>query len=44
MIVNGRVFVGDPRNAPLGSHENLQLDVGTPLIAPQTINWSVTGL
>ena len=44
VIVNGRVFAGNPRNAPLGSHENLQLDVGTPLIAPETIDWSVTGL
>jgi hypothetical protein len=43
-IVNGRVFKGNPRNVPLGSHENLQLDVGTPLIAPETINWSNTGL
>jgi hypothetical protein len=44
VIVNGRVFTGNPRNAPLGSRENLQLDVGTPLIAPVTIDWSVTGL
>jgi len=43
-IVNGQVFKGNPRNVPLGSHENLQLDVGTPLIAPETINWSNTGL
>ena len=44
VIVNGRLFTGNPRNAPLGSRENLQLDVGTPLIAPETINWSITGL
>lgn len=44
VIVNGKVFKGNPRNVPLGSHENLQLDVGTPLVAPETINWSVTGL
>ena len=43
-VVNGRVFKGNPRNVPLGSHENLQLDVGTPLIDPETINWSNTGL
>jgi hypothetical protein len=43
-IVNGKVFKGNPRNVPLGSRENLQLDVGTPLIAPETINWSNTGL
>jgi hypothetical protein len=43
-IVNGKVFKGNPRDVPLGSHEDLQLDVGTPLIAPETINWSNTGL
>ena len=35
-IVNGKVFKGNPREVPLGSHENLQLDVGAPLIAPET--------
>jgi hypothetical protein len=43
-IVNGKVFKGNPRDVPLGSHEDLQLDVGTPLIAPETIDWSNTGL
>jgi hypothetical protein len=43
-IVNGKVFKGNPRDVPLGSHENLQLEVGTPLVAPETINWSNTGL
>jgi hypothetical protein len=44
VIVNGQVFKGNPRDVPLGSHENLQLEVGTPLVAPVTINWSGTGL
>jgi hypothetical protein len=44
VIINGKVFTGNPRNAPLGSRENLQLEVGTPLIAPETINWAITGL
>jgi hypothetical protein len=43
-IVNGKVFKGNPRDVPLGAQENLQLEVGTPLIAPETINWSSTGL
>jgi hypothetical protein len=43
-IVNGQVWQGNPRNVPLGSHENLQLEVGTPLVTPETINWSITGL
>ena len=44
VIVNGQVFKGNPRDVPLGSHENLQLEVGTPLVAPETIDWSNTGL
>ncbi len=44
VLVNGQVFKGNPRDVPLGSHENLQLEVGTPLVAPETINWSSTGL
>jgi hypothetical protein len=44
VIVNGKVWQGNPRNAPLGSDENLQVEVGTPLVAPETINWSATGL
>jgi hypothetical protein len=44
VIVNGQVFKGNPRDVPLGSHENLQVEVGTPLVAPETINWSSTGL
>ncbi len=42
--LNGKVFKGNPRDVPLGSRENLQLEVGAPLVAPETINWSVTGL
>lgn len=44
VIVNGQVFKGNPRAVPLGSHENLQVEVGTPLVSPETINWSSTGL
>jgi hypothetical protein len=44
VVVNGKVFKGNPRDVPLGAHEDLQLDVGTPMIAPETINWSNTGL
>jgi hypothetical protein len=44
VIVNGQVFKGNPRDVPLGSQENLQVEVGTPLVAPETINWSGTGL
>jgi hypothetical protein len=44
VIVNGKVWAGNPRDAPLGSHEDLQLEVGSPLVTPETINWSDTGL
>jgi hypothetical protein len=44
VIVNGQVFKGSPRDVPLGSHENLQVEVGTPLVQPETINWASTGL
>ncbi|MBV9793434.1 MAG: hypothetical protein JO016_05780 [Actinobacteria bacterium] len=43
-IINGQVWKGNPRYAPLGSHENLQLEVGAPLVTPESINWSITGL
>ena len=43
-IVNGKVYTGDPRDVPLGSREDVTLEVGTPLLAPESINWSVTGL
>ena len=44
VIVNGKVFTGNPRDVPLGSRENLQVQVGTPLVAPETINWASTQL
>ena len=44
VTVNGQVFQSNPRDVPLGSRENLQVQVGTPLITPETINWSATGL
>jgi hypothetical protein len=33
-FLNGKHFTGDPRDIPLGSHTQIQLDVGTPLVAP----------
>jgi hypothetical protein len=44
VIVNGQVYKGNPRDVPLGSRENLQVEVGAPLVAPETINWANTGL
>lgn len=41
---NGQVYKGNPRNIPLGSHHQVQLDVGTPLIAPEKVSFAGTGL
>lgn len=41
---NGTVYHGDPRNIPLGDRTEIQLDVGSPLIAPEKISWSGLGL
>lgn len=38
-IVNGAVWTGDPREIPLISHEQIQLEVGTPLVAPEHITF-----
>jgi hypothetical protein len=33
----GKVYQGNPRNVPLVDKAQIQLDVGTPLIAPDLI-------
>ena len=38
-IYNGQVYQGNPRNIPLTAHAQIQLEVGTPLIAPISITW-----
>lgn len=44
VIENGKVFEGNPRNVPLTAHAQIQLEVGIPLVAPESINWASTGL
>jgi hypothetical protein len=35
------IYKGDPANLPLGSHYQIQIDVGTPIVKPVNItNWS----
>jgi hypothetical protein len=35
-----QLYTGDPRNLPLGEHYQIQLDVGTPIVAPvQLTSW-----
>jgi hypothetical protein len=38
-LYNGQVYQGNPRNIPLTAHAQIQLDVGTPLIAPQPVTF-----
>ena len=38
-LLNGRVFTGNPRRIPLLAHAQIQLEVGKPLIAPETISF-----
>jgi hypothetical protein len=44
VFVNGQVFTGDPRNVHLGSHEDIQIDVGKPFVAAKTVDWAATQL
>ena len=38
-IYNGQVYQGNPRDIPLTAHAQIQLQVGTPLVAPEKISW-----
>jgi hypothetical protein len=38
-LYNGQVYQGDPRDIPLNAHAQIQLEVGTPLIAPEQITF-----
>jgi len=44
VLVDGKVFTGNPRDVPLNKHSEIQLEVGTPLVAPESISWANTGL
>jgi hypothetical protein len=39
VFYNGKVYAGDPRSVPLTRHAQIQLEVGTPLIAPVLIEF-----
>jgi hypothetical protein len=39
-LYDGKVYRGNPRDIPLTRHAEIQLDVGTPLIAPQPVTFS----
>jgi hypothetical protein len=38
-IYNGQVFTGNPRDIPLTAHAQIQLEVGSPLVAPEHITF-----
>ena len=38
-IYNGQVYQGDPRDIPLTAHAQIQLQVGTPLVAQEKITF-----
>ena len=38
-IYNGRRYEGNPRDIPLNAHAQIQLEVGKPLVAPETITF-----
>jgi hypothetical protein len=40
VFVNGTRYAGDPADIVLKSHEDIQVDVGTPAVAAQKIDWS----
>jgi hypothetical protein len=41
-IYNGQRYEGNPRHIPLNAHAQIQLEVGKPLVAPQTITFPGT--
>ncbi len=41
-LYNGKVYQGNPRDIPLIAHAQIQLEIGTPLIAPETITFPGT--
>lgn len=44
VFVNGSPYHGYPAAIALGSHEDVQIDVGQPVVPPKTVDWTGTGL
>jgi hypothetical protein len=42
--VNGKPYTGALRSIPLTAHAIIQLDIGTPTVAPQTVDWARSSL
>jgi hypothetical protein len=39
VIYNGKLYHGNPRDVPITSQARIQLEVGSPLVAPEPITW-----
>jgi hypothetical protein len=44
VFVNGRRYAGDPADITLRSREDIQIDVGTPVVAPARVDWDSSSL
>ncbi|MGH9043973.1 MAG: hypothetical protein ACRDVP_03895 [Acidimicrobiales bacterium] len=44
VFVNGKARAGDPSQIVLLAHTDIQIDVGTPVVAPRSVDWTGTGL
>lgn len=38
-LYNGKVYKGNPRDIPLNAHAQIQLEVGGPLVAPESVSF-----
>jgi hypothetical protein len=43
-FLNGKRWTQDPRAIPLVPHASIDLDIGTPVVAPRVISWAGTNL
>ncbi len=41
-IYNGQRYEGNPRDIPLNAHAQIQLEVGTPLVAPESVTFPIS--
>ncbi len=44
VFVDGHQYAGSLQSIPLNAHSVIQLDVGGPVVPPQSVNWNGTGL
>jgi hypothetical protein len=40
VYVNGRRYRDDPRTVRLAAHDDVQIDVGTPVVPPEKVDWT----